>query len=139
MLDDKPVPSLSSDGWVTSTPMKADYLISHFFLSEYSRTYLYKGHIASFPWLLQNHKNDLSALKRAVEQTLKDYFGSYFPSATVEVTTKNEEGSKYAIIIYVSVTDVDGKEFSIGRLAQVVDAKIVRIQQINNYGVDPNE
>ncbi len=134
MIDDKPVPTLSSDGWVTNTQMKADYLISHFFLSEYSRTYLYHGDISSFPWLLQNNKDNAAKLKTDTQSTLSKYFGRYFPKAEVQVEVKQEEGSKYSITIVVIVTDVDGKEFSIGRLADVLDSKLVKVQKINNYG-----
>ena len=135
MIDDKPVPTLSSDGWVTNTVMKADYLLSHFFLSEYSRTYLYLGDISSFPWILQKYKDDIYGLEDNTRQTLKKYFGRYFPKAEVDVKIKKEEGSKYAIIVVVIVTDVGGREFSVGRLADVLDAKILKVQKINNTGV----
>ena len=136
MLDSKPVPTLSGDGWVTSTPLKADYLMSYFFLSEYSRTYLYHGQIASFTYLLQQHKDDMSKLSYNTEQVLKRLFGAYFPKVDVEVTTKQLEGSKWAITLVVVVTDVEGKEFSVAKLADVLDSKLVKVQQLNNYGAD---
>lgn len=136
MIDTKPLPSLSADGWVYPTSMKCDYLLSHFFLSEYSRTYLHYGNISSFPWLLQNYKDDMPQLKEKTRETLETYFKRYFPAAEAQVEIKNEGGSKYGIHIYVSVTDSDGKEFSLGRVAEVLDAKILKVAYINNYGAD---
>ncbi len=136
MDDSKPVPTLSSDGWVTSTSMKADYLLSYFFTSEYSSSYLSYGDISSFPWLLQNYKLDLAGLREETKVTLEKLYGRYFPSVEVQVATKLEEGSKYAITIVVIVTDVNGKEFSVGRVGEVLESKMVKVQKINNYGAD---
>ena len=97
-IDTKPMPSLSMDGWITSTSIKADYLISHFFVSEYSRTFLFEGEVASMPYLIQKHKNDILGLVRDVELTLKSYFGRYFPKAEVQVSSKEYEAGKYSLI-----------------------------------------
>lgn len=134
MATNKPVPSLSSDGWVTSTSHQADYLISYFFTSQYSQTYLYHGQISSFPWILQTYKNDMFALKEQTKAALTRLFGNYFPKVEIEVGTKEEDDGKYSITIVIIVTDNEGKEFSVGRLADVLDAKIVKIQNLNNTG-----
>ena len=52
----------------------------------------------------------------------------------IEVGTKEEDDGKYSITIVIIVTDNEGKEFSVGRLADVLDAKIVKIQNLNNTG-----
>lgn len=134
MVDTRPVPSLSTDGWVRSTPMKCDYLISHFFLSERSRTYLYKDQISSLPWILQNNKDDINAITEQTQNTLEKYFGRYFPEVVVQVKHKLEDAGKYALMIYVSVVDHEGKEFSLGRLANVVNSKMIKVADLNNYG-----
>ena len=133
-IDTKPMPSLSMDGWITSTSIKADYLISHFFVSEYSRTFLFEGEVASMPYLIQKHKNDILGLVRDVELTTKAYCGRYFPKAEVQVSSKEHEAGKYSLIIVVIVTDIEGKEFSVGRLVDVLDSKINKIAQLNNTG-----
>ena len=133
-IDTKPMPSLSMDGWITSTSIKADYLISHFFVSEYSSTFLLKGEVASMPYLIQKHENVSVGLVRDVELTLKSYFGRYVPKAEVQVSSKEYEAGKYSLIIVVIVTDIEGKEFSVCRLVDVLDSKINKIAQLNNTG-----
>ena len=134
MLDTNPVPTLSLDAWVNSTELKCDYLLSHFIVSEYSRTLVYYQKISSLPWLIQKYKNDMNGLENAVRNQLSRYFGKYFPKVEVQVQVKLEEGSKYAIVMVVIVTDVDGKEFSLAKVADIVDSKVVHIAKLNNYG-----
>jgi len=50
------VPSLSQDGWTSSTKEKLDYLMSHFFVADKSQTALYAEEVSSFPYLVQNNK-----------------------------------------------------------------------------------
>ena len=98
MLDTKPVPTLSLDAWVNSTELKCDYLLSHFIVSEYSRTLVYYQKISSLPWLIQKYKNDMNGLENAVRNQLSRYFGKYFPKVEVQVQVKLEEGSIFLTI-----------------------------------------
>lgn len=137
MADITPVPSLSPDGWVTNTVMKADYLLSHFFMSEKSRSPLFPDGVSSFPWLIQKYQGDPSITARETEDTLRRYFGKYFPTVDAEVLAEAEtEGSnRYQLKIYVRVVDADNKEFILSKLADVVDSKIANILSLNNYGI----
>lgn len=136
-MDTKPVPTLSVDGWVRTTEQKCDALLSHFFVSDKSQTdYFGSEAVHSFAQLLQANQNDMMGTVNAVQRSLEVYFGAYFPSVTVEVRQRDIEpnGSKVSLHIYVNVTDVEGKEFSIGRLAQIADTKIQQILNLNNFG-----
>ena len=136
MADLTPVPSLSPDGWVTNTTMKADYLLSHFFTSERSQSPLFPEGVCSFPWLLQEYKTSMEITARETETALTNYFGKYFPTVEVEVKAEDETAgsSRVALYIYVRIVDSDGKEFILAKLAEVADAKIVNILSLNNYG-----
>ena len=135
-MSNPPVPSLSTDGWVTDTAIKCDYLLSHFFLSEYSRSYVSYGNVASFPYLLQKNKDSMDNLENDTRNTLEKYFGAYFNSVNVEVFLKHIEGSKYSITIGLNVTDDNGKVFEISRVATLENAKIIKISNLNNYGTE---
>jgi hypothetical protein len=128
------IPALSQDGWVTSTAQKADYLISHFFLSEYSQSLLYAGNVASFQWIIQNNQGDMLKTNSTLRETLRIYFSRYFSEVVVEsnyVETPENSG-RVRITLYVSFKDHEGKEFVLSRLVEILDTKIEKVLKLNN-------
>jgi len=130
------VPTLSLDGWVGSTAMKADYLISDFFLSEKSQTAFYGNEVASLPWIIQNYQGDVQKTTQAVRETLSTYFSRYFKDVTIDVSYAQDppNSSEVKIKLYVSFLDDNGKEHTLTRLIDVLDAKIQKITNLNNNG-----
>lgn len=128
------MPSLSEDGWVTDSVKVADYLLSHFFLSEYSQTYIYHQQVSSLPWILQVTQGDMNATIDKTRRTLSEYFSRYFNNVEVEVTdaTSAEEPSKAAISLYIRFSDKENKEHVLGKFLETHDLKITKIIDINN-------
>lgn len=128
------MPSLSSKGWVYSTAEKADYLISHFFVSEYSQSLIYNGNVASFPWIIQKNQSDMLGVVRDLEITLELYFGRYFNNVVVQASYQEvpPNSGVVRIDLYVSFYDEENKQFSLSRVVEVVDSKIEKILEINN-------
>ena len=58
----KPLPTLSSSGFVSGIAEKADRLMSYYFVSEDSQSNLYRGQITSLPKQIQLLGNDEQAL-----------------------------------------------------------------------------
>ena len=133
-MPNPPVPALSPDGWVTDTVIKCDYLLSHFFLSEYSSSYVSYGKVTSFPYILQKNKDSKTNLVDDTKSSLLEYFGRYFTKTEVDVKLREEDPSKYGIVISITVTDENGKEFSVAKIADILDAKILSVRDLNNYG-----
>lgn len=127
-------PSLSEDSWVKSPDKIADYLMSHFLVSNYSQTYVYKGWVTSLPWILQDTQGDISKATMAVRSALITYFSRFFSTVVVEVdeTINAESPSKGQISIYVKFTDTVGKQYSVGKLLTISDTIIEKIVDINN-------
>ena len=134
--DTKPVPTLSPDGWVRATAQKCDYIASYFLLSQYSQSYLYKGQINSFVWILAEYKDNLKMIEAETKKALERMFSSYFSRCSVEVTSKVTEDQKASLYIYVEVTDADNKTFKLGKVATIMNSKLEKIANINNYGHD---
>ncbi len=128
------VPTLSLDGWVKSTPERADYLMAHFFESEYSQTAFYKDKVSSFQWIIQKNQGDMTATVRMLKNTLTDYFSRYFTNVVVEVNHEDIvlNSSNVKLIVYISFRDEKGRDFSVGRLAELVDSKLQKVIVINN-------
>lgn len=128
------VPTLSEDGWVKSTEERADYLFSHFFVSEYSQTALYTGAVSSFPYIIQKNQGDMINTVSDLRTALQIYFSRYFTNVKSEAvhTEDPPKSGKYRINLHVSFTDEDGKDFALARVAEVLDSKLVKVLAINN-------
>lgn len=128
------LPALSTDGWVSNTPAIADYLISHFFVSEYSQTALYPTNVASFPWIIQNNQGDMLNTTRQMRTTLERYFGRYFTDTVVDIAYKEvpEFSGRIQLDLFMKFKDSDGKEFVLSRVVEIVDSKISKVLKINN-------
>lgn len=131
-----PVPTLSFSGWVRSTAEKADYLFCHFYESERSQTFIYKDRVSSLQYIIQKNKLDIQATCREIEATLSAYFSAYFPTVRVEIDYQEVpvNSGKITIRMYISLTDVDGKEFNMSRLADIVDSKFDKVRKLVNDG-----
>jgi hypothetical protein len=130
------IPSLSEDGWVDGPIKKADYMFSHFFLAEYSQTYMFNNRVASFPWIMKEGQGNINSLIQITQQTLANYFSAYFNDVIVEVQeSPNETGSsRAAISVFVQFKDDKGNTYSLGKLARYSDMKVEEIINLNNFG-----
>ena len=128
------VPSLSPEGWVKTPSEMADYLLSHFFLSEFSRSQLFAGQVKSFVYILQVNQNNIANITRATRQALQTYFENYFTGITVEVINKAQAtgSSVFDLHIFVEFTGNDGQVYSLGKVINTIDSKVVKIMAINN-------
>lgn len=124
------LPTLSLDGWV-NTPIKAaDYLLSHFFLSDYSQTAIFPGEVMSFSWLLQQYQDNLSGLKSRLQSDLSKCFSHYFSDVEVQVTDEAmmNSNNKRALVIMLVFTDENKVEYN---LARVIEHDGMKVSQIN--------
>lgn len=130
------VPSLSEDSWASGSIKVADILLSHFFLSDYSQTYLYPGMVSSLPWILQETQKDMPRTLSLTQSTLSNYFNKHFNNVVVEVSeVENKTNpSKAQISLYIRFTDSENKDYVMGKLLEIADTKITKIINQNNYG-----
>lgn len=128
------VPSLSEDGWVNSPILMGDYLISHFFLSDYSQTELYNGSVSSLPYLITQYQGNITGLLTAVQSTLQQYLSRYFSSVTIETNQvpNPTNSSQIGFSIYVSFIGADGNTYTLDNLIETLDSKISNIVKITN-------
>ena len=133
-----PVPSLSLAGWVTSPAEKADLLFSHFYASDKSQTFLYGDNVSNIQWLIEQSAHDIVGLVENMERELTRYLGAYYSAVSVEVTSDETQGTamdnRVTIRLWCSVTENDGTTYSFGKLLPIVDSKIQKIVNWNNFG-----
>lgn len=130
-----PVPTLSSAGWCKTAPSKIDYLLSDFFTSNASQSYLFPDTVSSITELIQKYQNDIPGLVAATQTTLQRYFTAYFDTTVIEVTsdmqTLTNPTGNITLQIYVQV-EQEGEVYNVGKIVQASDGKIKKIISINN-------
>lgn len=127
-------PSLSADGWITSSSLKLDDLLADFYYAEYSQTAVFPGHVASLPYIIQNNRNDPTATAAAVDRTLRSYLDRYFDTVSVSCTASFDDPTpnKAAIKIFVEVIDKAGVTQTASTLLHFLNSKFQAAVNLNN-------
>lgn len=128
------VPSLSASGWVGNISEKLDKLVGYFFVSDYSQSHLYRGNIASLPFIIKMATENQSLLISETTKTLTNLLKSYFDRVQVDVTATVEDPNKpgeLTLQVDAEVTQ-DGVKYSVGKQLQIINSKVVAIFDANN-------
>lgn len=132
-----PVPTLSTQGFVYDQAGKIDYLLSHFFLSDYNQTYLYPGTVSSLPEIIQKNGGEVNGVIHDLTRKLKDYLGRYYDSIDLDIYSPNNNdadvSTKAELVISLSVVD-GNKSTEFTRLLRTTNSKMSEIIRINNDG-----
>ena len=129
-------PSLDTDGWV-NTPVKVcDYMLAHFFLSDYSQTATFPGEVASFSWILQHYQGDVTRICEVTQTTLARYFGKQFAEVDIQVSQlpNPESINEKPLSLYLILTDSDGITHNLARLIHYDGMKVSEIIAVINHG-----
>ena len=130
-------PTLDTDAWVNSAIKTADYLLSHFFLSDYSQTAHFKGQVASFAWIVQRYQGDIARIQEELQSTLAAHFEKQFTNVEIQVgeVPNPDSINRQQLSLYLVFTDSTGAEFNLSRIIQYSDnLKITNIISVNNTG-----
>ena len=130
------MPTLSEDSWVTDSDSVASYLFSHFLLSNYSQSYIYKERVASLAWVLHETQGKIGDTIELLRSTLVSYFSAYFTGVECEVSdvTPNR-GSKVELSIYLAYIGSDGKKTQLSKAFEIQDGKLLKLLNYSNYGI----
>ena len=130
----KSMPTMSRQGYVNTLPEIADRLMSYFFTTAYSQSYLYAGMLTSLPQLIQAHGDDERVLNDRVQEALTKYLTRYFSYVLVTVTRVIDPSvptGEIQIQLAIKISH-DGEKHNFGKLISVVDNSIKRITEITN-------
>ena len=119
-MDNRIVPTLSTDNFITEPILKLDTLYAYFLSSEFSQTNTYKGNIASLKYLMQKNTGDTSALVSDIISTLTVFLKRYF----TEVNVFAEMVDITVIGVSIQVKDNDGVEATLERALRMTNGKL---------------
>lgn len=135
MSNTKLMPSLSMDGWVGDPVQIADYLMSHFYLSEFSQTSLFPKQVASLPYIIYENQGDPIKTSEKIRSVLETYFSRYFSNVVVQTNYRDDETdpSRSIIDTFIEFVDDVGKTHSFSKSAELLNGKFNKIVYINNF------
>lgn len=129
--------SLSAKGWITDVPNVLDFLMAHFYESEYTQSTLYYGKISNLQYLVQKYGGDPDQFVAGLTNTLQEYLGRYFPDGVKLEITHNandadfDGGVKYNVTVKVQVTR-DGQTYSIAETLKSLDGVFETVRGLVN-------
>lgn len=132
----KYLPCIGADSWIDDPDLIANQLFATFFLSDYSQTALYTGHVSSFAYCMMLYNpsdQDRTKLTALIDKVLTVYYLRYFDDVTVEtsLTQDTEDFSKLELNIFLEY-DTGNKRNTLYKAIDVVDGKARSIIDINN-------
>lgn len=134
MVQKAMLPTLTASGWVSNIAEKADSAMAYYFTSDFSQSNIWAGQITSLPYEVQLNNSNPQELRLAIEADMKTYLGRYFDTVTCNVSTDlpaADDPTRINVTLDVIVTE-GGINYSLGRLIQTVNGKIVSVANINN-------
>jgi len=130
------IPTLSTAGFVTDIPTMIDRMFSYYLTSEYSQSNLFQGKILSLQKQIQAYQHDRNLLITNVRDELEGYFNSVADSTTVKVSLDdpNPDDPNRINITLEAMVVKNNKAYSVGKLIETQDSKILKIIHLNNEG-----
>lgn len=99
-----PYPSVDA-GFIYDPGKKLDCLIADFYEAEHAQSLLFRGSIASLPYIIQQNPDDESGVINDIRTTLTSYLSKYFDDVIVEVAKEDTVSStSYSLRLFVQVT-----------------------------------
>lgn len=130
-----PVPTMSTQGWVTDPAIKFDKLLADFFLADHNQSYIYKGSIQTLQGLIEKNGNQINSLIGELQQVLRTYLERYYTTVDLDVKPENnmitDPKGRMTLIITVGVND-RGTQKQFGRLLEANNGAMQRIRNIND-------
>ena len=127
------VPTLSTNGWVTSPVEKFDNAFADFMSSNYSQSKEFYSTISSLPYVIQQCTGDPVRLESLAKTTLVNHLTGLFEDLTVSTVVRDHptEAGKMQLIFYVAATE-SGTPFNFARAIKDIDSKTLELFDINN-------
>ena len=130
-----PVPTLSTQGWVTDLSSKIDFLLAHFVSTDQEQSNIYKAHVSNLQSIIEQHQGDPLSTADKIARTIQSYLGRYYENVVAEArfSLVNETESLTTVKITLSLNFTeDGVQYTANRLLTYYNGKFKEITEANN-------
>lgn len=136
-MDIIPVPTLSTQGFVSDAKNKMGFLLSHYFASMNLQTTLYTGRVTSFPKIVQQCSGDSGRLVDTIKTTMETYMSRYYSQVKIEVKAPLDfdelVSNKFDLELNIEVVEPSGPQNFL-KLVRVGEGKVQALFDIINNG-----
>jgi hypothetical protein len=130
-----PVPTLSTQGWVTDLSSKIDMLLAHYISSDHEQSNIFKGNISNLQYLVEQHSGDPLSTAAAISRSVQTYLGRYYENVIAEarfsLTDERESQTTVKITLSLNFTE-GGVNYTANRLLTYYNGKFKEITETNN-------
>lgn len=130
-----PVPTLSTQGWVTDLSSKIDILLAYFVSTDKEQSNAYKQHLSSLQSIIEEHSGDALATADKIARTIQTYLGRYYENVVAEArfSLVDEAESQTTVKITLSLNFTEeGVQYTANRLLTYFNGKFKEITEANN-------
>jgi hypothetical protein len=131
----KPVPSLSSKGYLRSITEKLDSLLAHFHASDINQDHIHHGTISNLAAIVKEAGHDIPKFKSELRRVLEQYLGRNFDMAVVEVDDDTDVNDSNRVnVTYSAMVSQAGQRYDLAHQLSLVNGKFEKITKLNNTG-----
>lgn len=130
-----PVPTLSTQGWVTDLSSKIDFLLAHFVSTDQEQSNIYKTYISNLQAIIEQHQGDPLSTADKIARTIQSYLGRYYENVVAEARFSliDEVESQTTVKITLSLNFTEeGVQYTANRLLTYYNGKFKEITEANN-------
>lgn len=130
-----PVPTLSTQGWVTELSSKIDFLLSHYISTDSAQSNVYKDNVSSLQALVEKYSGDPLSTADAIARSVQTYLGRYYENviadARFDLEDPNSSQTTVKITLALNFTE-GGVNYTANRLLTYFNGKFKEITEANN-------
>lgn len=130
-----PVPTLSTQGWVTDLTSKIDFLLAHFVSTDQEQSNIYKAYVSNLQSIIEEHQGDPLSTADKIARTIQGYLGRHYENVVAEArfSLNNEVESQTTVKITLSLNFTEeGVQYTANRLLTYYNGKFKEITEANN-------
>lgn len=130
-----PVPTLSTQGWVTELSSKIDFLLAYFISTDKEQSSTYKNALTSLQAIIEEYNGDPLTTAATIASKIQNYLSHYYESvnaeARYELTDPDTSHSLIKITLMLNFTE-EGVIYTANRLLTYYNGKFKEITEANN-------
>jgi hypothetical protein len=130
-----PVPSMSTQGWVTELSTKIDLLLSHYISTDYDQSNCYRGNLSNLQYIVEQHSGDPLTTADEIARSIQSFLGRYYENviaeAKFELENPTESQTTVKITLALNFTE-EGVSYTANRLLSFFNGKFKAITEVNN-------
>lgn len=130
-----PVPTLSTQGWVTDLSSKIDMLLAHYVSTDAAQSNTFNGNLSNLQNTIEQYSGDPLSTADAIAREVQRYLGRYYENVMAEarfsLTDEKESQTTVKITLALNFTE-EGVTYTANRLLTYFNGKFQSIVEANN-------